>query len=51
MSVGLKTSHTLRLTSGPRPALMTATGELSKHYGLRTVVKAKNFEWASQLLR
>ena len=34
-SVGLKTSHTL--TSGPRPALKTATGELLKHYGLRTV--------------
>ena len=25
------------LTSGPRPALRTATGELLKHYGLRTV--------------
>ena len=25
------------LTSGPRPALKTATGELLKHYGLRTV--------------
>ena len=39
------------LTSGPRPALKTATGELLKHYGRRTVdcVKAKNFEWASQL--
>ena len=25
------------LTSGPRPALKTATGELLKHYGRRTV--------------
>ena len=25
------------LTSGPRPALKTATGELLKHYGPRTV--------------
>ena len=25
------------LTSGPRPALKTVTGELLKHYGLRTV--------------
>ena len=37
MSVGLKTSHTQELTSGPRPALKTATGELLKHYGRRTV--------------
>ena len=25
------------LTSGPRPALKTVTGELLKHYGMRTV--------------
>ena len=41
------------LTNGPRPALKTATVELLKHNGTRTVdfrVKAKNFEWASQFL-
>ena len=33
---GLETSHAA-LTSGPRPALKTATGELFKHCGQRTV--------------
>ena len=41
------------MKNGPRPALKTATGELLKHYGTRTVdfrCQGENFEWASLLL-